>query len=179
MEKQTHSALLAEARELFGVFGKNQRALDLVDQVLHDDAKYVEAMNLKAAILYDMDRDDEAWDYHTQALKLEPNSVEALHGIASIANERGNFAEGLQWTTRALRAIPNDPYQEFTENEDYRQRLIAEVYNEHAFALWYLEKTEEARRVLSDEAPQACPLEIESFEEQLDWLEHHLHSPEE
>jgi len=178
LAKQTHEEMLSEARELFGVFGKNARALEIVDNVISAQIGHVEALNLKAAILYDMDRDDEALEYHLQALQLAPNSVEALHGIASITNERGDFTKGLAWAKRALRAIPHDRYPEFTENEDYRQQLIGEVYNEQAFSLWYLGKTDEARRLLSEDAPEACPLEIESFEEQLDWLEHHPHSPE-
>ncbi len=179
MGKQPDEALLAEARELFGVLGKNARALELVDRVLAREPEHVEALNLKAAILYDLDRENEAWDLHLRAVTLQPNSVEALHGLASIANERGQYAEALTWTQRALRAIPRDPYPEFIENADYRQQLIAEVYNEQAFALWYLEKSDEATRLLTVDAPAACPLEEDSFEEQLAWLQEHPEGPEE
>jgi tetratricopeptide (TPR) repeat protein len=171
--------MLAEARELFGVFGKSRQALEMVDRVLAIKTDNVDALNLKADILFDLDRDDEAREFHLQAFAQDPNSVEALHGLASIANERGNFTDALEWIRCAFSAIPNDADREFMENEDFRQRLIAELYNEQAFALWYLGEVEEATRVLSQDAPDACPLEIESFEDQLDWLQHHRDRPEE
>ena len=101
------------------------------------------------------------------------------HGLAAIANDSDKYAEAFEWANRAFRAIPKDPFPEFRENEDYRQRLIAELYNEKAFALWYLNEKEEAARLLTDEGPQACPLEVETFEDQLEWLQAHPDSPEE
>ena len=91
----------------------------------------------------------------------------------------GQYAEALKWLDIAFGSITQDPSSEFRENEDYRQRLIAEVYNEKAFALWYTGQREDAARLLSQDAPLACPLEIENFEEELEWLEEHPESPEE
>ncbi|HEY3377457.1 MAG TPA: tetratricopeptide repeat protein [Armatimonadota bacterium] len=179
MDDQPVNAILTEAREVYGVFGKSPQALKLVDQALAAEPKNVDALNLKASILYDLDRDDEARDLHQQALTVEPHSVEAHHGLAAIANDTGKYAEAFEWTQRGFRAVPQDPYPEFRENEDYRQRLIAELYNEKAFALWYLGEQEEAARLLTEEGPEACPLEVETFEDQLEWLEHHPHSPDE
>lgn len=172
MTEKSVETLLAEAREIYGVFGKAERALGIVEQALSIENENIEALNLKAAILYELDRDDEALEMHQQALDIEPCSVEALHGMAAIANDRDDFAGGLQWTDRGFACIPNDPYPEFRENEDYRQRLIAELYNEKATALWGLGRQEDARRLLTDEAPKACPIEVENFDDQLDWLEH-------
>ncbi len=164
--------LLAEAREVYGVFGKTERALELVNRALALEPADIEALNLKAAILYDMDRDEEARSYHLLALEVEPYSVEALHGLAAIANDERHYDDALKWVERGLQSVLCDPYREFIENEDYRQRLIAELYNEKATALWYLGRKSEAVRLLTEDAPQACPLEVENFEDQLDWLEH-------
>ena len=176
--KQPVNELLADAREVYGVFGKADRALKTVDRALEMEPNNVEALNLKAAILYELDHDEEAREYHQQALASEPNSVEALHGLAAIANDLGNYEEGITWLDRAFLAIPKDTYTEFRENQDYRQRLIAELYNEKAFALWYLGRKAEARKLLTKIAPEACPLEVETFEEELEWLEEHPESPE-
>jgi Flp pilus assembly protein TadD len=166
------AVLLADAREIYGVFGKAEQALPLVEEALAKAPDNVEALNLRAAILYELDRDDEAWAAHQRALELEPCSVEALHGLAAIANDREEFADALRWLERGFSCISTDPYPEFRENEDYRQRLIAELYNEKAAALWGLGRQDEARTLLTEEAPQACPVEVENFEDQLDWLEH-------
>ncbi len=170
---------LAEAREIYSVFGRNQRALGLVDGVLANEPDNVEALNLRAAILYDLDREDEAADYHQRALAVEPCSVEALHGMASIANDRNNFPTAITWADRGLASISDDPSPEFRENEDYRQRLIAALYTEKAFAFWYLQRREDAERLLTEDGPRACPMEQETFEEELEWLESHPNSPDE
>lgn len=179
MDNPPLNNLLSEAREIYSVFGKAERALTIVNSVLLDKPENIEALNLKAAILYDQDHDEQACACHVQALELEAHSVEALHGLAAIANDNYKYAEANEWTLRGFRAIPLDPYAEFRENEDYRQRLITELYNERAFALWYLGEKEAAVRLLTEEGPEACPLEIETMEDQLEWLEHHPESPEE
>lgn len=178
VKQQPVEEMLADAREVYGVFGKAQRALGIVDKALVSEPHNIEALNLKAAILYELDRNDEAADYHRRALTVEPHSVEALHGLASIANEEGEYPIALQWLEQAFQSIPKDPHPEFKENEDYRQRLIAELYNEKAFAFWYTGQRDEAVRLLSKDAPLACPLEVETFEEELDWLKHHPDTPE-
>lgn len=170
--------LLADARETYGVFGRAQRALNIVDQALEVEPQNVEALNLRGAILYELDRDEEAADYHRRALAVEPHSVEALHGLASLANDAGRYTEALDWLNTAFQSIPKDPNPELKENEDYRQRLIAELYNEKAFALWYTGHHDVAERLLTKEAPLACPLEVENFEEELEWLEEHPDRPE-
>ena len=123
MAKGDVAELLADARETYGVFGKAQRALAIVERALVMEPRSVEALNLKAAILYELDRDDEAEACNRLALEAEPCSVEALHGMAALANDRADYPAALQWTDRGLACIPNDPYPEFVENEDYRQRL--------------------------------------------------------
>lgn len=179
MDNRPIHEILADAREVYGVFGKAQHALSIVDNALSLEPDNVEALNLKAAILYELDRDDEARSFHEQALAIEPASVEALHGLASIANDFHQYTEAIDLANRALAAAPNDPYPEFRENEDYQQRLLAEVYIEKAFALWYLGKRDDALHLLEYEGPEACPLEVESFEDEIDWLEHHHNSPDE
>lgn len=179
MADQQVQNLLSDAREVYGVFGKNQQALKIVDRALSLEPHNVEALNLKAAILYDLDRDDEAKQLHLAALESDPNSVEALQGLSALANDAGNYADAVTWADRGFEAIPNDTYTEFIENDDYRQRLIAELYNEKAFALWYLDRKAEAEELLTKTAPEACPLEVESFEDQLDWLQEHPDNPEE
>jgi len=170
--------LLKKARDTYAV-GKALRALAQVEQILTLAPDNVEALNLKAAILYELDRDEEAADYHRRALALEPHSVEALHGLGALANDQQDYAHALQWLDTAFRAMPDDPNVELKENEDFRQRVLAELYNEKAFALWYTGHREEAIRLLVHDAPLACPLEEENFEEELAWLQEHPESPEE
>jgi len=170
--------LLADAREVYGVFGKAQRALGIVDRALAQEPQNIEALNLKAAVLYELDNDEEAAAYHLRALELEPCSVEALHGLAALANDHEDYAKALEWADRGIDCIPHDPGTEFNENEDYRQRLIAELLSEKAFALWYTGRRDEAKTLLTEDGPTLCPLEVETFEEQLDWLEHHPEKPE-
>ncbi|MHB9131899.1 MAG: tetratricopeptide repeat protein [Armatimonadota bacterium] len=179
MSNQTIDELLADAREVYAVFGKAQRALNTVDRVLEMQPDSVEALNLKAAILYDLDKDEEAIEYHEKALAVEPCSVEALHGLAALANERGDYSAALEWAERGFACITKDPSSEMRENEDYRQQLIAELYSEKAFSLWYQGKRDEVMRLLTTEGPDAVPLEVELFEEQLEWLQAHPNSPEE
>lgn len=173
MTNRTIADLLTEAREAYGVFDRAQRALTIVDRALEINPKNVEALNLKAAILYELDRDTEAEAYHLRVVEIEPCSVEALHGLAALANDREEYEKALEWSERGFACIPNDPSTEFKENEDYRQRLIAELGNEKAFALWYTGRQEEAERLLTEEGPAMCPLEVETFEDQLDWLKEH------
>jgi len=170
--------MLADAREVYGVFGKAQRALEIVNRALALDEKNVEALNLKAAILYELDEDDEAVAFHLRALEIEPCSVEALHGLTALANDHLDFAKALELADRGVDCIPRDPGAEFNENEDYRQRLVAELLSEKAFALWYTGKRAEAKQLLTEDGPAQCPLEVETFEDQLVWLEEHPEKPE-
>ncbi|MHB0938073.1 MAG: hypothetical protein ACYDCO_16775 [Armatimonadota bacterium] len=178
MNNRSVEELLADAREVYGVFGKAQRALEIVDRALARDEKNVEALNLKAAILYELDEDDEAAAYHLRALEIEPCSVEALHGLTALANDRKDFAKALELAERGIDCIPRDPSTEFNENEDYRQRLVAELLSEKAFALWYAGRRDEAKQLLTEDGPTQCPLEVETFEDQLAWLEDHPEKPE-
>jgi tetratricopeptide (TPR) repeat protein len=168
----TITEILAEARNLYDVFGKPDKALVLVERALKTEPEHVEALNLKGEILFIMERDDAAIAAYQLALSFEPHSVEALHGMAEIANEHETYTEALHWVERGFLAIPDDPYPEFIENEDYRQRLIAELYNEKATALWHLGRHVEATELLTVDAPKACPIEVEYFEDLLDELEH-------
>lgn len=179
MSEPSIQALLSDAREVYGIFGKAQRALTIVNRALEVAPRSVEALNLKAAILYELDRDEEAQACHEEALRIEPCSVEALHGLAAVANDQEYYTAALEWIERGFACLPTDPDPELKENEDYRQRLIAELYNEKAFSLWYLGRREEAKRVLTQDGPDACPLEVETFEDQLIWLQEHPDSPEE
>lgn len=172
-------ALLADAREVYAVFGKSQKALEIVEQVLAVEGTNLEALNLKAAILYDLDRDEEAAAFHQRALVLEPHSVEALHGMASIANDTARYQDAIDWTERGFAAFPHDPHPELVDNEDLRQRLLAELFNEQAFAYWYLGQRDVAMRLLTEDGPALCPLEIENFEDELAWLEEHPDTPDE
>ena len=179
MTERSVQDLLTDARETYGVFGKAERALTAIDRALAMEPNNIEALNLKAAILYELDRDGEAQALHEQVLSIEPCSVEALHGLSALANDRHSFQVAVAQADRALDCIPDDPDAELRENEDYRQRLVAELFSEKAFALWYLDERAEAVKLLTVDGPAACPLEVETFEEQLDWLKQHPDSPDE
>ena len=179
MMEKTVAELLADAREIYSVFDRPKQALTAVERALALEPRNVEALNLKAAILYELDDDAQAEGYHRQALEVQPCSVEAWHGLAAIANDRGQYAAALDLADRGFACVPTDPLPEFSENEDYRQRLIAELYNEKAFALWYLGRHADAAALLTEAGPADCPMEVETLEDQLDWLEHHPKSPEE
>jgi tetratricopeptide (TPR) repeat protein len=177
-KEQAITEILSEAREAYGAFGRAQRALMLVDQVLAREENNVEALNLKAAVLFEMDHDDEAREIHQRVLTLAPYSVEALHGLASIANGEGKYDEALGMLAIAFDAVDHDTDTEFVENEDFRQRLIGQLYVEKAFALWYSGRKHEAIRLLTETGPAACSMEIETFEDELAWLEEHPDEPE-
>ena len=179
MPHESITTLLDEALELFGAQGKTTQALKMVERALALEPDDVEALNLKGSILYEDDRDEEAEECHLAALRLDPHSVEAHYSLASIANDRHDFAGALRHCHAGFQAIPRERYREFLNNQDYRQRIIAELYNEKAFALWYTGQREEARRLLLEEGPQQCPLEVETLEDQLAWLEFHPDNPEE
>lgn len=179
MNNPSIEEMLADAREVYGVFGKAKRALGIVDRALLLNPRNIEALNLKAAVLYELDRDEESAAYHLRALELEPCSVEALHGLAAIANDHVDYAGALEWADRGIDCIPLDPGSEFNENEDYRQRLIAELLSEKAFTLWYTGRRDEAKKLLTEKGPAQCPLETGTFEDQLDWLERHPDRPDE
>lgn len=179
MSNENVSALLAESRELFSALGKTAQALKMAERALAIAPDNVEALNLKAAILYEDDRDEEAEECHLEALKADHYSIEAHYGLASIANDRHDYPAALQHCQAGIKAIPKEKYPEFLENAEYRQRIIAELYNEKAFALWYTGKQSKARKLLQEEAPLQCPLELETLEDQLAWLEYHPDNPDE
>jgi len=177
-EQRTYHVLLADAREVYSIFGRPQAALATVDRALALEPKNIEALNLKAAVLYELDRDDEARECHLQALEIQPCSIEALHGLAAISNDQHRYQEALEWIDRGFSCVELDPSIDFRENEDYRQRLLAELYSEKAFALWYLGQRDAVAQLIED-GSRALPMEVETLEEQLAWLEEHPNSPEE
>jgi tetratricopeptide (TPR) repeat protein len=175
MTEQQVEAFLAEAREVYGDYGKAERALPIVERALALAPDSVEGWNLKGSILYDLDRDDEAEVCHRRAVEIEPCSVEGLHGLANIANDAHAYPAALGWAEQALACVDRDPHQEFRENEDYRQRLLAQVYIEQAFAHRMLGHDDLAVQILTVIGPAACPMEVETFEEEQEWL---LENPE-
>lgn len=178
MTKENVSTLLAESRELFSALGKTAQALKMVERALAISPDDVEALNLKAVILYEDDRDKEAEECHLLALKADPYSIEAHYGLASIANDRHDYPAALRHCQAGFKAIPKETYPEFHENQEYRQRIIAELYNEKAFALWYTGKQSKARKLLQEDGAKDCPLELETLEDQLAWLEYHPDNPD-
>ncbi|MEI7832381.1 MAG: tetratricopeptide repeat protein [bacterium] len=163
--------LQSQARDLYGTLEQPEKALALLLRALELDKNNVETLNLLAAVYYELDDIETAEDFHGNALDVCPNSVEALHGLAALANERGDHTQALKLTKFALDAAPLDPSTEFRENADYRQRLLAQVYIERATALWQQGNPADAHHILTITAPTACPLEEETFAEELEWLE--------
>ncbi len=170
MNNNDFKTKLADTREVFAVFGKTEPALKTVNELLLIEPDNIDALNLKAAILYEMDSDDESIEVSEKVLTLCPDNVEALHAMIAAENDQHQYAKALKWFKRAEKAIATDKSTEFVENEDYRQSLIAQVYCEQAYSLWYSGKTDKAITVLTETGPQVCPLEIETFEDELDWL---------
>ena len=162
--------LLESTRELYAVLEKPEKALKHAKRLVDMHPNSYEALNLLAAILYELDRDDESYIYYSKALELEPNSVEALEGLTSHANDLGDYKSAISLANRALEAEKNDPYTEFKENPEYHQRLIAQVYIEKAYALYHLDKIDEAKDVMLNQAKTACPLENELFDEEWEIL---------
>ena len=117
MVERTVAEYLADAREIYGVFGQGKKALTAVDRALALEPEHVEALNLKAAILYELDDDAQAMEYHRRALAVEPCSVEGWHGLAAIANDREEFAQALEFVEQGITCIPRDPLPEFTEKQ--------------------------------------------------------------
>ena len=88
---KSFNELLSSTRELYSVMEKPEKALRHAKELVDMAPKNYEALNLLAAILYELDRDDESFIYYTQALEFEPNSIEALEGLMSLANDREDF----------------------------------------------------------------------------------------
>ncbi|MEI6520305.1 MAG: hypothetical protein WCO98_09765 [bacterium] len=170
MNNKEFKEKLADTREVFAVFGKPEPALKTVDELLAIEPDNIDALNLKAAILYEMDHDEASIAVSEKILELCPDNIEALHAMLAAENDQHNYAKALKWFKKAEKAIATDKSTEFVENEDYRQSLIAQVYCEKAYSLWYTDKTSEAIKVLTETGPAAAPLEIETFEDELDWL---------
>lgn len=170
MNNKDFNEKLVDIREVFAVFGKVAPALKTVNELLSIAPENIDALNLKAAILYEMDHDDESIEVSEKVLEIYPDNVEALHAMIVAANDQHNYARALKWFKKAIKAIVTDKSTQFVENEDFRQALIAQIYCEKAYSLWYSDKQDDAITVLTETGPKVCPLEIETFEDELDWL---------
>lgn len=54
------------------------------------------------------DRYEQAWQAYERALDLQPENVDALVGLAWVANSQHRFAEGIRWARRAMQADPGE-----------------------------------------------------------------------
>jgi len=163
---KSFNELLSYTRDLYAALEKPDKALKHARELVDMAPDNYEVLNLLAAILYELDEDDEAFVYYNLASKIEPNSIEALEGLMSIANDNNDFTQALKLADRAIKAENNDPYLEFIENHEYHQRLMAQVYIEKGYALYKLGEIRKAKEVMLTDGVKACPLEEESLHEE-------------
>ena len=97
--------LMRQARHSLDV-GEHDEAIKLVDQALRRAPKYSEAWNLRATILFYMERIDEAVADIERTLVLEPRHFGALSGLATINMKRRNWSGALKALKAGLEIHP-------------------------------------------------------------------------
>lgn len=97
--------LMRQARHSLDV-GEHDEAIKLVDQALRRAPKYSEAWNLRATILFYMERIDEAVADIERTLVLEPRHFGALSGLATINMKRQNWNGALKALKAGLAIHP-------------------------------------------------------------------------
>ncbi len=97
--------LMRQARHSLDV-GEHDEAIKLVDQALRRAPKYSEAWNLRATILFYMERIDEAVADIERTLVLEPRHFGALSGLATINMKRRNWSGALKALKAGLAIHP-------------------------------------------------------------------------
>lgn len=100
------AARLKEARRAYN----EQRILDaarLIEDVLRDSPKNVQAMRLSAIVLRKLKKPKEALRILNKALKLAPDDKEIHNGLGMVHKELGNARAALKSYKKALEIDPN------------------------------------------------------------------------
>jgi TolB-like protein/class 3 adenylate cyclase/cytochrome c-type biogenesis protein CcmH/NrfG len=90
--------------------GDLKRADELTSKALALDPNYARAHSLKAGILTDQERLDEAIAEYERALTLDPAMVIAFVGLGWDYLYLGQFEKSLEYLDKAIRLSPHDPY---------------------------------------------------------------------
>ncbi len=99
---------LEEARYL-AAGGELRAALVALDGILSDEPEDVEAVLLKARLLLDLHDGEGALESSELAIRLRPDSAEALNGMARCLHVLGRDDEALQAAERARACLAGEP----------------------------------------------------------------------
>jgi len=86
--------------------GRSGEALDLAEDVLYLSPRHREALQLKAEILTELDRLEEAAGIHRALLEENPNDAVPLHRLGMIEAMMGRFDSALSHLKRSLQLAP-------------------------------------------------------------------------
>jgi adenylate cyclase len=104
-----------------------ERADELASKALALDPNYARAHNLKAGVVSLQGRHDEAIAENERALALDPALLYAVAGLSWDYIYLGQFEKSLEYSDRAIRLSPRDPYLE----DWYRARMAANFGLKH------------------------------------------------
>ena len=167
---KSFNELLSETRDLYAGLNNPRKALKNAQRLVDMAPENYEALNLLGAILYELDMEEEAYVYYKKALEFEKNSIEAMEGLISIANDSEDYESAIKLANQAIKLEDKDPYPEFKENPEYHQRLMAQIYIEKAYSLYKMGEISKSKEVILKTAKEACPLEKELFDEEWEIL---------
>ena len=108
--------------KIYEMMGELYIALDLSEKTIKYDSTYVPALNLKGALLFELNRISEAIDALTKAIALDPNHyVARLNlGLCQIAN--GEFKEGEKTLSVLIEDDPNNSNAHYNYSRVHKYR---------------------------------------------------------
>ena len=108
MSKVT-AEMIKQLRERTNVaMGKCKEALKCYDKVIELDSTNADAWRLKAAVYSSQNLHDKAVDHLTQAIRLNPSSLEYRLSLASGLQRLKRFDEAFKCYAQAKQQMPND-----------------------------------------------------------------------
>ena len=118
---------LSEALSLFQI-GELNKAKNICEEILKQEANNSQAYNLYAFILYYLEKFDEAVEYWSKAIKINPNYIEAYNGRGNAFIKLKKLDDAIINFNQAIKIKPN----------------YAQAYHGKAYALMESLKLDEA-----------------------------------
>lgn len=88
--------------------GEYEDGLKLLDEIINKNPKFAEALNNKAYVLKILNRIDEALEYSSSALRLEPDNNDFLINHANILEFQKDYIRALETIDIVLKNSPNE-----------------------------------------------------------------------